>query len=57
MVDQKRAYIFLHVVGTFILVLSLLSTPIFLFMQLMQMAGAITGGLMIGVGLVLMQKK
>jgi hypothetical protein len=57
MVDRKRIYIILHMVGTFILVLSVLSTPIFWYMQLMQVLGTMLGALIIGVGLILMFKK
>ncbi len=57
MVNQKKVCIFLSVVGTFILVLSFLSTPIFLNMQIMQLTGTMLGAIIIGVSLVLMLKK
>ena len=56
MLSQKRAFIFFHVVGAFILLMSLLSTPIFWYMKLMQVTGTMLGALIIGVGLVLMFK-
>ncbi len=54
MVAHKRAYILLPFIGTLIVVLSLVSAPVFWYMRL---AVTLSGATMIGMGLVLILKK